>query len=214
MREIRLLNREYSMSGNLLFALTAICLGMKVQGVERKWKWRSNGCLKLNLQMIRNGKWSWINGIRVRLLLRLQRSTLVTFLETKLTKENLDNCRHMHFKDWMSIDNCTHHPRAQIWVLWRADEYDYQFLDMGPQFIHLKVLTKATFLEFHLTVMYASNVVAERPICWEHLVILRVANALLVCGGFNNVLRPHEREGASCSFISMVFCWIAFRNVG
>lgn len=110
-----------------------------------------------------------------------------------MNKSALVACHKKWFAPWKSLDNSSQHSKGRIWLLWRKDEFQVQLVAMEKHFLHARVEVKATLQIFYLTVIYASNELNERLVFLDSLRALTVANAWMVGGDFNNVLRPTER---------------------
>ncbi|XP_074296934.1 uncharacterized protein LOC141627598 [Silene latifolia] len=96
---------------------------------------------------------------------------------------------------WSYITNHVHHEGGRIWVMWKAQKYTVNIIDMEAQFVHLKVKDLVTDIEFYITYVYGFNKIEERIPLWDALVRNTVVEPWIVLGDFNNVMYLDEKIG-------------------
>ncbi|KAK4381224.1 hypothetical protein Sango_2988800 [Sesamum angolense] len=88
----------------------------------------------------------------------------------------------------------------RIWIAWNDELIDVEFLNVGSQFVHCRVLIHELHETILITVVYGANEVSARRELWQGLIELAatVGNVpWLVGGDFNAVLDMSEVSGAS-----------------
>ncbi|XP_074315553.1 uncharacterized protein LOC141651754 [Silene latifolia] len=100
---------------------------------------------------------------------------------------------------WSVTTNCSLHKGGRVWLLWRPTVFDVNIIQYDPQFIHARILIKATQQVFLLTIVYAFNEGSERLDLWDNLksVAGQCDIPWALAGDFNTVLSPEERLGAA-----------------
>ncbi|KAL0288896.1 UNVERIFIED_CONTAM: Retrovirus-related Pol polyprotein from type-2 retrotransposable element R2DM [Sesamum radiatum] len=91
-------------------------------------------------------------------------------------------------------------PGNRIWIAWNDEFIDVEFLNVGSQFVHCRVLIHELHETILITVVYGANEVSARRELWQGLIELAmtVGNVpWLVGGDFNAVLDMSEVSGAS-----------------
>ncbi|XP_074318678.1 uncharacterized protein LOC141655500 [Silene latifolia] len=72
---------------------------------------------------------------------------------------------------WSVTTNCSLHKGGRVWLLWRPTVFDVNIIQYDPQFIHSRILIKATQQVFLLTIVYAFNEGSQRLDLWDNLKI-------------------------------------------
>ncbi|KAK4384190.1 hypothetical protein Sango_3082900, partial [Sesamum angolense] len=91
-------------------------------------------------------------------------------------------------------------PGNRIWIAWNDEFIDVEFLNVGSQFVHCRVLIHELDETILITVVYGANEVSARRELWQGLIELAVTVdnvPWLVGGDFNAVLDMSEVSGAS-----------------
>ncbi|KAK4381839.1 hypothetical protein Sango_2929300 [Sesamum angolense] len=91
-------------------------------------------------------------------------------------------------------------PGNRIWIAWNDELIDVEFLNVGSQFVHCRVLIHELHETILIMVVYGANEVSARRELWQGLIELAatVDNVpWLVGGDFNAVLDMSEVSGAS-----------------
>ncbi|XP_074314193.1 uncharacterized protein LOC141649400 [Silene latifolia] len=119
-------------------------------------------------------------------------------IETKINGVNVGNIAHNMLEGWSVTTNCSLHKGGRVWLLWRPNIFEVQIIQYDPQFIHSKVIVKATQKSFLLTFVYAFNEGSERLDLWDKLrTFARPCTPWAIAGDFNTVLSPDERLGVA-----------------
>ncbi|XP_074305596.1 uncharacterized protein LOC141640814 [Silene latifolia] len=119
-------------------------------------------------------------------------------IETKINGVNVGNIAHNMLEGWSVTTNCSLHKGGRVWLLWRPNIFEVQIIQYDPQFIHSKVIVKATQKSFLLTFVYAFNEGSERLDLWDKLrTFARPCTPWAIAGDFNTVLSPDERLSAT-----------------
>ncbi|XP_074305636.1 uncharacterized protein LOC141640856 [Silene latifolia] len=117
-------------------------------------------------------------------------------IETKIKPNNVNKAVNI-FNNWSISTNSACHPGGRIWILWQANNYDVQFIEYDPQYIHMQITQKPENVSFNWTVVYAFNDSKDRESLWNNL--NRIAGYTqgpwAVAGDFNCVLTADERIG-------------------
>ncbi|XP_074306141.1 uncharacterized protein LOC141641375 [Silene latifolia] len=124
---------------------------------------------------------------------------LFGFLETKVKPFSLNKISSNICNGWCLSTNSSYHKGGRVWLLWKPNLFDLQFIEYNAQFIHVLVHELATGSQFYLTMVYAFNGVYERKALWSRLQDMsgHIHSPWLICGDFNTVLAPSERLGGS-----------------
>ncbi|XP_074266120.1 uncharacterized protein LOC141588586 [Silene latifolia] len=131
----------------------------------------------------------------------LQNNGIALFgiLETKIKPSKfLNKCTNL-CEEWSVSTNSSWHKGGRIWIFWKPECFQVQFLSYSAQHIHMKVISRTDDKEFLLTMIYAFNGVDERQSLWDFLkqTAVNCAEPWLWLGDFNTVLSPIERLGGS-----------------
>ncbi|XP_074277982.1 uncharacterized protein LOC141601586 [Silene latifolia] len=110
---------------------------------------------------------------------------LFGLIETKIKPTNLLNKNTSLCDGWSITTNCSWHKGGRIWVFWKPDLFDLQFLSYDAQYIHMHVHSRVDNKSF-LKLQSQSCV---SPWLW--------------LGDFNAVLSPIERLGGSTTEAEM-----------
>ncbi|XP_074283489.1 uncharacterized protein LOC141608037 [Silene latifolia] len=147
--------------------------------------WNVRGLNDLNMQKV--VKWFMHN----------QGVGLFGLLETKLKPSTLLKRDTYICDGWSVTTNCSWHKGGRIWIFWRSQCFDIQFLAYDAQFIHMMVHSKTDGKKFLLAMIYAFNGLHERIELWNFLkgVATHCTDPWLWLGDFNTVLSPIERLG-------------------
>ncbi|XP_074305769.1 uncharacterized protein LOC141640990 [Silene latifolia] len=124
--------------------------------------------------------------------------TQVVDIETKINGVNVGNIAHSMLEGWSVATNCSLHKGGRVLLLWRPTVFDVNIIQYDPQFIHTRILIKATQQVFLLTIVYAFNEGSQRLDLWDNLksVAGQCDIPWALAGDFNTVLSPEERLGA------------------
>ncbi|XP_074298970.1 uncharacterized protein LOC141629962 [Silene latifolia] len=121
-------------------------------------------------------------------------------IETKIKPQNVNKAVNV-FNNWSISTNTAYHPGGRIWILWQINNYDVQFIEYDPQYIHMKITQKPENVSFNWTVVYGFNDGKDRESLWNNLI--RIAGSTqgpwAVAGDFNCVLNADERIGGAFS---------------
>ncbi|XP_074305395.1 uncharacterized protein LOC141640523 [Silene latifolia] len=122
---------------------------------------------------------------------------LFGLIETKIKPGSLNNGMNKVFKEWSISTNSAYHSGGRIWIVWKPNLFDVQFLEYNAQYIHMHIIEKGSQLQFYHTIVYAFNGVSERESLWLDLKrIARYSHGPWAVGGdFNCVLSANERLG-------------------
>ncbi|XP_074318758.1 uncharacterized protein LOC141655585 [Silene latifolia] len=122
-------------------------------------------------------------------------------LETKVKSCKLNKVQNNIFEDWSVSTNNAYHRGGRVWVLWKPQMVDIQFLEYDPQYIHLHIRDLLHQRQFYLTFIYAFKGIGERESLWTNL--RRIAGTIngpwSLGGDFNCVLTGTERLGGPIS---------------
>ncbi|XP_074315276.1 uncharacterized protein LOC141651462 [Silene latifolia] len=134
-------------------------------------------------------------------------SGLFGLLETKLKPSILLNRNSSICDGWSVSTNYSWHKGSRIWVLWKPDLFDIQFLSYSAQHIHMLVHSRVDDKNFQLTMIYAFNGLHERIELWNTLkeISATCCTPLLWLGDFNTVLSPIERLGGNTTDAEMEY---------
>ncbi|XP_074301473.1 uncharacterized protein LOC141632867 [Silene latifolia] len=94
---------------------------------------------------------------------------LFGLLETKLKPGTLLNKPTSICDGWSISTNCSWHKGGRIWILWKPDCFDVNFISYSAQHIHMVVTSRADNKTFKLTMIYAFNGLEERVALWNIL---------------------------------------------
>ncbi|XP_074283278.1 uncharacterized protein LOC141607831 [Silene latifolia] len=124
---------------------------------------------------------------------------LFGLLETKVKPSSLNKISSNICIGWCLSTNSSYHKGGRVWLLWKPNLFDLQFIEYNAQFIHVLVHELATGSQFYLTMVYAFNGLSERKSLWSRLQDMsgHIHSPWLICGDFNTVLAPSERLGGS-----------------
>ncbi|XP_074288389.1 uncharacterized protein LOC141613551 [Silene latifolia] len=130
---------------------------------------------------------------------------LFGLLETKLKPGTLLNKNTSICDGWSIFTNCSWHKGGRIWVLWKPDCFEVNFVSYSAQHIHMIVTSRADNKTFKLTMIYAFNGLEERVALWNTLkeISLDCTAPWLWLGDFNTVLSPVERLGGNTTDAEM-----------
>ncbi|XP_074301391.1 uncharacterized protein LOC141632776 [Silene latifolia] len=119
--------------------------------------------------------------------------------ETKVKPSSLNKISSNICTGWSISTNSSYHKGGRVWLLWKPNLFDLQFIEYNAQFIHVLVHELATGSQFYLTMVYAFNGLSERKALWSRLQDMsgHIHSPWLICGDFNTVLAPSERLGGS-----------------
>ncbi|XP_074304260.1 uncharacterized protein LOC141638972 [Silene latifolia] len=97
------------------------------------------------------------------------------------------------------------HKGSRIWVFWKPDLFDIQFISYSAQHIHMLVHSTVDNKKFQLTMIYAFNGLQERIALWNTLknISATCCTPWLWLGDFNTVLSPIERLGGNTTDAEM-----------
>ncbi|XP_074266929.1 uncharacterized protein LOC141590221 [Silene latifolia] len=126
---------------------------------------------------------------------------LFGLIETKIKPGRLNNVMNNVFKEWSISTNSAYHSGGRIWIVWKPNNFDVQFLEYNAQYIHMHITEKGSRLQFYHTIVYAFNGISERESLWSDLKrIARYSHGPWAVGGdFNYVLSANERLGGKVS---------------
>ncbi|XP_074277993.1 uncharacterized protein LOC141601599 [Silene latifolia] len=126
---------------------------------------------------------------------------LFGLIETKIKPGRLNNVLNKVFKEWSISTNSAHHSGGRIWIVWKPNLFDVQFLEYNAQYIHMHIIEKGSQLQFYHTIVYAFSGISERESLWSDLKrIARYSHGPWAVGGdFNCVLSANERLGGKVS---------------
>ncbi|XP_074314061.1 uncharacterized protein LOC141649266 [Silene latifolia] len=130
---------------------------------------------------------------------------LFGLLETKLKPGTLLNKNTSICDGWSISTNCSWHKGGRIWVLWKPDCFEVNFISYSAQHIRMIVTSRADNKTFKLTMIYAFNGLEERVALWNTLkeISLDCTAPWLWLGDFNTVLSPVERLGGNTTDAEM-----------
>ncbi|XP_074277174.1 uncharacterized protein LOC141600819 [Silene latifolia] len=130
---------------------------------------------------------------------------LFGLIETKIKPTNLLNKNTSLCDVWSITTNCSWHKGGRIWVFWKPDLFDLQFLSYDAQYIHMHVHSRVDNKRFYLTMIYAFNNLNDRIALWSFLKLQSqtCVSPWLWLGDFNAVLSPIERLGGSTTEAEM-----------
>ncbi|XP_074282906.1 uncharacterized protein LOC141607456 [Silene latifolia] len=94
---------------------------------------------------------------------------LFGLLETKLKPGTLLNKNTSICDGWRISTNCSWHKGGRIWVLWKPNCFEINFISYSAQHIHMIVTSRADNKTFKLTMIYAFNGLEERVALWNTL---------------------------------------------
>ncbi|XP_048496393.1 uncharacterized protein LOC125495655 [Beta vulgaris subsp. vulgaris] len=124
---------------------------------------------------------------------------LCGLLETRVRKSNFVKVYGGVCASWSIVTNYQSHQGGRIWLIWCPSKFEVYILECNAQYIHGKILHKATGKKFSLTVIYSFNDAKERESLWNGLITIhkRMKGPWIIGGDFNNVLNLNERLGSA-----------------
>ncbi|KAK4384510.1 hypothetical protein Sango_3053500 [Sesamum angolense] len=137
--------------------------------------------------------------VAVRDLVSEFRLHFIALLETRVMQSNVTRIQSEVLSRWRwFVDYAA--PGNRIWIAWNDELIDVEFLNVGSQFVHCRVLIHELRETILITVVYGANEVSARRELWQGLIELSVTIGnvpWLVGGDFNAVLDMSEVSGAS-----------------
>ncbi|XP_074300904.1 uncharacterized protein LOC141632241 [Silene latifolia] len=126
---------------------------------------------------------------------------LFGLLETKVKPSSLKGVRDNICNGWCVSTNTQYHKGGRVWIIWKPNLFNVQFIEYNAQFIHTIVQDLANGSMFYFTIVYAFNGIQERKSLWSRLVAfnLNIQGPWFLGGDFNAVLKPSERLGGVTS---------------
>lgn len=141
----------------------------------------------------------------MKALIRKYNPIILILLETKISGELATAvCRQLMRSHWIRSEASGF--KGGIWVLWNDLDIQVQPRYLHQQFIHMSVVS-AGAKHWDLTAIYASPQASSRNLLWSALDQLPLADAWVLLGDFNCVLRGDERSsgvGVSSQFVDWV----------
>ncbi|XP_074300168.1 uncharacterized protein LOC141631389 [Silene latifolia] len=136
----------------------------------------------------------------------LYQSEVVLFglLETRVKPGSLNKVAANVCNGWSFLTNHSCHSGGRIWVLWQSQIISVTVVDMGAQFIHLKVNDLRDSKTFYATYVYGFNKIEERVSLWDAFLSWNVREPWIVLGDFNNVMFANERIGLAVKDSEMI----------
>ncbi|XP_074315609.1 uncharacterized protein LOC141651814 [Silene latifolia] len=130
---------------------------------------------------------------------------LFGLLETKLKPGTLLKRDTSIYDGWSVSTNYSWHKGGRIWILWKPNLFDIQFLSYSAQHVHMLVHSQTDGKRFYLTLIYAFNGLYERVELWNILkgISVECIEPWLWLGNFNTVLSLVERLGGNTSDAEM-----------
>ncbi|XP_074283509.1 uncharacterized protein LOC141608057 [Silene latifolia] len=100
---------------------------------------------------------------------------------------------------WSVSTNSSWHNGGRIWIFWKPECFQVQFLSYSAQHINMKVISRTDDKEFLLTMIYAFNGVDERHSLWDFFkqTATTCNEPWIWLRDFNTVLSPIERLGGN-----------------
>ncbi|XP_074266616.1 uncharacterized protein LOC141589895 [Silene latifolia] len=119
-------------------------------------------------------------------------------VETKVKPKSWNKVRNNICSGWAICTNNSAAEGGRIWLLWNPGLFDVDILDVSAQTIHTKITNRGAQKQFHFTIVYGYNKLAQRSDLWKSLgqYSVQIAGPWIVGGDFNNVLHPLERIGS------------------
>ncbi|KAK4384284.1 hypothetical protein Sango_3076200 [Sesamum angolense] len=137
--------------------------------------------------------------VAVRDLVSEFRLHFIALLETRVMQSNVTRIQLGVLSRWRWFVHYAG-PGNRIWIAWNDELIDVEFLNVGSQFVHCRVLIHELHETILITVVYGANEVSARRELWQGLIELAVTVGnvpWLVGGDFNAVLVMSEVSGAS-----------------
>ncbi|XP_074283257.1 uncharacterized protein LOC141607810 [Silene latifolia] len=136
----------------------------------------------------------------------LYQSEVVLFglLETRVKPGSLNKVAANVCNGWSFLTNHSCHSGGRIWVLWQSQIISVDVVDMGAQFIHLKVKDLRDGKTFYTTYVYGFNKIEERVPLWDAFLSWNIREPWIVLGDFNNVMFANERLGLAVKDSEMI----------
>ncbi|XP_074299071.1 uncharacterized protein LOC141630094 [Silene latifolia] len=130
---------------------------------------------------------------------------LFGLLETKLKPGSLLNKNTSICDGWSISTNCSSHKRGRIWIMWKPDCFDVNFISYSAKHIHMVVCSRVDNKTFQLTMIYVFNGLEGRVALWNILKenSLNCNDPWLWLGDFNTVMSPVERLGGNTADAEM-----------
>ncbi|XP_043696721.1 uncharacterized protein LOC122647362 [Telopea speciosissima] len=122
---------------------------------------------------------------------------LAILLETKVKAENCAATFDPFLSNWKYLHNGEADSTVRIWLGWDATVFKVEEIQKSTQFIHAKVTTLGTSLNFLCTAVYASNLMEERRELWRDVITLasNISIPWVALGDFNVVRQQSEKLG-------------------
>ncbi|KAK4382538.1 hypothetical protein Sango_2863000 [Sesamum angolense] len=123
----------------------------------------------------------------------------IALLETRVMQSDVTRIQSGVLSRWRWFVDYAG-PGNRIWIAWNDELIDVEFLNVGSQFVHCRVLIHELHETILITVVYGANEVSARRELSQGLIELAVTVGnvpWLVGGDFNAVLDMSEVSGAS-----------------
>ncbi|KAK4383941.1 hypothetical protein Sango_3106200 [Sesamum angolense] len=133
----------------------------------------------------------------------------IALLETRVMQSNVTRIQSGVLSRWQWFVDYAG-PGNRIWIAWNDELIDVEFLNVGSQFVHCRILIHELHETILITVVYGANEVSARRELWQGLIELAVTVGnmpWLVGGDFNAVLDMSETGLLSMPMQGERFTW-------
>ena len=119
-------------------------------------------------------------------------------LETHVKQPKMQKFISDIFPGWSSVDNYVFSPLGKIWIVWHPSIL-VKVISKSLQMVTVDVTWPYPQSNLIISIIYASNDVADRTLLWSELLVLAAthglgSNAWLILGDFNQIRDPLEHS--------------------
>jgi len=120
---------------------------------------------------------------------------MIGFLETKVKDKNVNKVTGKTFPGWIWQHNFEYDAKDRIWIAWKPNSYNVQFLKMTDQLVHCYATQLNTHKKFYATFVYGMNQEQMRMTLCADLQALsqQINETWCILGDFNSVLYKEDR---------------------